>query len=359
MLKSSCDHALHFTQHVAGTLLICWAVVSPVRAVESAMCRELEHRFEQIRLDINLIQLNSALFTAADTGCQGLGQKLLTAGASLEARDGLGTMPLAHAARAGQRALVELFLAKGAEINARDNSGSTALYLAAESERPATVGLLLAGDASLDVPGRSGLTPLAVAAFKGNDRIAEQLLSRHADPNVPDEAGQTAMTHAAVRGFADIVLRLLDAGVDVNQRYRNNVTALMWAASYEDGVGIRAAESVIDLLLKSGAEVDAVDDRGCTALMMAAELDHAKVVDMLIRSGADSLRFHCGEERRIRHFSRSSSARMVVRLRALGARGLRRTAMHPGSTCGEIQAGLCAPAYRLGAPSVETARSLR
>jgi hypothetical protein len=74
------------------------------------------------------------------------------------------------------------------------------------------------------------------------------------------------MTHAAVCGFSDIVLRLLDAGVDVNQRYRNNVTALMWAASYQDGVGIRAAESVIDLLLKSGAEVDAVNDRGCTAL---------------------------------------------------------------------------------------------
>jgi hypothetical protein len=102
------------------------------------------------------------------------------------------------------------------------------------------------------------------------------------------------MAHAAVCGFSDIVLRLLDAGVDVNQRYRNNVTALMWAASYQDGVGIRAAESVIDLLLKSGAEVDAVNDRGCTALMMAAEVDHAEVVDMLIRSGADSLRFHCG-----------------------------------------------------------------
>ena len=95
------------------------------------------------------------------------------------------------------------------------------------------------------------------------------------------------MTHAAVRGFAEIVRRLLGVGGDVNRRYRNNLTALMWAASYEDGVGIRAAESVIDLLLKAGAEIDAVDDRGRTALMMAAELDHAAVVDVLIRSGAD------------------------------------------------------------------------
>jgi ankyrin repeat protein len=95
------------------------------------------------------------------------------------------------------------------------------------------------------------------------------------------------MTHAADRGFAEIVRRLLDAGVDVNRRYRNNLTALMWAASYDDGVGIRAAESVIGLLLEAGAEVDAADDRGRTALMMAAKLDHAEVVEMLIRSGAD------------------------------------------------------------------------
>jgi ankyrin repeat protein len=46
------------------------------------------------------------------------------------------------------------------------------------------------------------------------------------------------MTHAAVRGFAEIVRRLLDSGVDVNRRYRNNLSALMWAASYDSGVGI-------------------------------------------------------------------------------------------------------------------------
>ena len=95
------------------------------------------------------------------------------------------------------------------------------------------------------------------------------------------------MTHAAERGFAEIVRRLLDAGVDVNRRYRNNMTALMWAASYEDGVGIRAAESVINLLLNAGAEVNAADGRGRTPLMMAADLDHAEVVDLLIKSGAD------------------------------------------------------------------------
>jgi ankyrin repeat protein len=61
----------------------------------------------------------------------------------------------------------------------------------------------------------------------------------------------------------------------------------MWAAGHEDGVGANAAESVVDLLISRGAEIDASDDRGRTALMMAAELGHAEVAAMLIGRGAD------------------------------------------------------------------------
>jgi len=269
-------------------LVATWvATSSAVNAVENSNCRELKHRFEPISPDAASDQLNSALFSAAEIGCQELARTVLRAGASLQARDRLGATPLAHAARAGQRAVVELFIAQGAQVDARDISGSTALYLAAESERQATVALLLAKGANADLPGRFGTTPLSVAAFKGNDRIVEQLLSRHADPNIVDLTGQAAMTHAAVRGFAEVVGRLLGAGVDAKQRYGNGVTALMWAANYEDGVGVRAAETVVDLLLEGGAEIDAVDDRGRTALMMAAEIGHAELVDILIKRGAD------------------------------------------------------------------------
>jgi ankyrin repeat protein len=95
------------------------------------------------------------------------------------------------------------------------------------------------------------------------------------------------MTYAAARGFAEIVTRLLDAGVDPKLRYGNALTALMWAAGHEDGVGAAAAESVVDLLLSHGAEIDATDDRGRTALMTAAERGHAEVATMLIKRGAD------------------------------------------------------------------------
>ena len=55
------------------------------------------------------MQLSLLLFSAADSGCVPLARRLIDAGASLAARDRLGAMALARAARAGHVALVELF----------------------------------------------------------------------------------------------------------------------------------------------------------------------------------------------------------------------------------------------------------
>jgi uncharacterized protein len=272
---------------ILGVAALVSAPSQLAHAVEPAACREIGRNFDLIKPEMVSIQLNSALFSAADAGCEELAERLLAAGASLQARDRLGAMPLAHAARAGQRALLELFLAKGAAIDARDLAGATALYAAAENERPASVALLLAKGADPNIPGRSGLTPLAAAAFKGNDRIVEDLLARGALPNVVDSTGKAAITYAAARGFAGIVGRLLDAGVDPGFRYGHDLTALMWAAGHEGGVGAQAAESTATLLIGHGSPLDAIDDRGRTALMMAAELGYPERVTMLIRQRAD------------------------------------------------------------------------
>jgi ankyrin repeat protein len=83
------------------------------------------------------------------------------------------------------------------------------------------------------------------------------------------------------------VQRLLDAGVAADQRYGNDLTALMWAAGHEETVDARAAEAVVRLLLDRGAPIDAVDNRGRTALMIAAEAGDAAVVGALLDRGAD------------------------------------------------------------------------
>jgi uncharacterized protein len=277
---------------LAGSIFVACLPAQAVLAAPAGMaagptCRELERRLDLVRPEANSTGLNLLLFAAADAGCVPLTRRLLDVGASLVARDRLGAMALARAARAGHVALVELFLAQGAPIDARNLVGATALYAAAENERQTTVAVLLARHADPNLPGPSGVTPLAAAAFKGNGRIVDQLITNGADPNVMDTTGKAAMTYAAGRGFALIVRRLLEAGVDPRRAYGNDLTALMWAAGSEDGVGARAAMDVVEMLLVAGAPIDAIDNRGRTALMIAAELGHAEIVDLLLGRGAD------------------------------------------------------------------------
>jgi uncharacterized protein len=250
-------------------------------------CGEIERNYEMVKAEAVSIQTNIALFAAADRGCEPLAKKLLEAGGSLLARDRRGAMPLAHAARGGHPRLVAFFLTNGAPIDARNLDGGTALFAAAEGEKHSTVALLLDKGADPNLSGRSGLTPLIAAAFKGNDRIVETLLAHGADPKVRDTTAKAAMVYAAARGFDDIVRRLLDAGVDARERYGNDLTALMWAAGHDEGVGAAAVERVIDLLLAHGAALDDADNRGRTALMIAASLGDAATVDSLLRRRAD------------------------------------------------------------------------
>jgi ankyrin repeat protein len=80
---------------------------------------------------------------------------------------------------------------------------------------------------------------------------------------------------------------LLSAGIDVNRRYGNDLTALMWAAGYSDDATPADGAATVRLLLAKGAQLDLADNRGRTALMIAAERGHAEVVTQLLAAGAD------------------------------------------------------------------------
>ena len=79
---------------------------------------------------------------------------------------------------------------------------------------------------------------------------------------------------------------LLDKGIDVNRPYGNDLTALMWAAGYSNDAPPGEALKTVGLLLRRGAMTNLRDNRGWTALMIAAHMGHAEMIAPLIEAGA-------------------------------------------------------------------------
>src|SRR3977135_1948200 len=77
---------------------------APERSGPAPAARELARRVHLSAAAAVLLELNAALFRAADAGCVPVARRLIEAGASLAARDRLRALPPAPAARAGPSA---------------------------------------------------------------------------------------------------------------------------------------------------------------------------------------------------------------------------------------------------------------
>jgi ankyrin repeat protein len=263
------------------------SAASDTLAADSERCQELGRRFRTAKPQITAIEVSLTLFSAADGNCITLATELLEYGASVDARDRFGARPLSHAARFGHLEMVNLLLAHGAPIDARNLRGATALYYAAEGGRTSVAQRLIERGADVKLTGRSGISPVAAAAYAGNDAIVEALLANGADERAPDETGKSPIVYAAAGGRLDVVKRLLAQKIDVNARYPNDLTLLMWAAGPDEKVPEARAIEVVTCLLDAGAHVDDRDDRGRTALMIAAEGGRAEIANLLLGKGAD------------------------------------------------------------------------
>ncbi len=83
------------------------------------------------------------------------------------------------------------------------------------------------------------------------------------------------LVHAAYT----IVQALLDAGADVNAKDNNGETALIQAAS-------TGHTETVQALLDAGADVDAEGAFEMTALMWAKRKGHTEIVELLKKAGA-------------------------------------------------------------------------
>lgn len=190
--------------------------------------------------------------------------------------------PLHYAARRGNAALVDYLLTAGSATDVKDSRGRTALDFAAEGGDVETLKRLLRAAPQKDL---SRL--LCAAARLGNVEVCRYLLAQKADPDSANAlhgavwVGYSPPRADDLKNRAELVRLLLAAGAKVNFRDSSGQTPLLLAARSHADAGI------VGLLLSAGADVSARNEEASTALHEAAGAGNMAVVELLLKHGAN------------------------------------------------------------------------
>ncbi len=179
--------------------------------------------------------------------------------------------------------MVQLLLDAGAKIEAKCRYGEmTALNHAADGKNETSLRsakLLLANGAEINHLSKAGY-PLTQACISGNTSMVELLMEHGADVN--PSGGFTPLMGAARGSQVELIEWLLKEGADPNAVNRNGWTALMEAAQLENADG-----EIIAMLIEAGAKVNARCAEGKTALMCALMWAPPATIRQLLDLGAD------------------------------------------------------------------------
>jgi ankyrin repeat protein len=239
--------------------------------------------------------------------------------------------PLMFAAREGDLESARMLVAAGAEINARGGDGKDALGLAIFNGGYDVASFLIDNSANVNQADAQRFTPLFWAVDRRNMETApnfpwvvttdplpliKKLLDAGADVNAlvnntprarmrdgsPRIVFATALMRAAFSGDIELVKLLLAHGAKPNIISRDNETMLMAACGtgfipgYSKGRTPAERLEVVKLLIELGQDVNAADDYGITALMVAANIGDVPILQYLIDKGADLGAYDLGKK---------------------------------------------------------------
>jgi uncharacterized protein len=227
--------------------------------------------------------------------------KLVESKAAVNAADPDGMTPLHWAVRADDLETSLLLLHAGADAKATTRDGITPLWLAVMNRDVEMTNALLKAGADPNVALPGGETILMTAARVGNAKLAEALIEFGAKVGVAGPSfGETALMVAAAENQAGVIEVLAKHGGEVNGRSASlswakdrfglegvltilphgSWTPLMYAAR---GGALDATRALID----AGAELNAADPDGTTALLLAITNSHYDLAALLVEKGAD------------------------------------------------------------------------
>lgn len=119
----------------------------------------------------------------------------------------------------------------------------------------------------------SGFTPLIIAAYRNQVEAVKFLLDHKADVNASSPEGPVILG-VCYKGDRDLAALLIAKGADVNAQNSNGTTALIYAT-------LANTPELVELLLKHGAKKELAEKSGRTALSIAQANNSQAIVALL------------------------------------------------------------------------------
>ena len=238
----------------------------------------------------------TALMYAARQNAAEAAVALADGGADLNAKDPDGTSALVFAIINAHFDLAALLLDKGADPNVTDSSGMAALYAAVDMH---TLGAMMSRPAPklVDKLDAADLVKLLLAhGADPNARLKKPVIGRHHDGgDATLGEGTTALLRAAKTNDIPVMRLLLENGASpfLTQKDYTNVLMIVAAGGARAGAYAAAfavtesgAIEAMKLCIDHGADVNAFNSNGQTALHRAAQRGADQVVKFLAEQGA-------------------------------------------------------------------------
>jgi ankyrin repeat protein len=189
---------------------------------------------------------------------------------------------LIEAAAAGSLTEVERLLEAGASVDAVDGTGRTALIAAAYGNHLEVAEALIDAGADVNVQDATQQSAFLIATSEVGDdpRLLELTLAHGADVNAKDSYNGTGLITAADRGYVKIVRRLLETEIDVDHVNRLGWTALLEAVILGRGDAVHT-EVVRILVVEGKVDTSIADGNGKTALDLVRENGYDEMVAIL------------------------------------------------------------------------------
>ncbi len=187
------------------------------------------------------------------------------------------------AARAGDMETVRALLDETPNlVNEVDNRHSTPLHFASDQGRIEVMTFLLANGADLTAIDVDGDTPLHWAAMAGKDDAVKLLLDHDAEINARNHSDATPVLYATQARRYSTVESLAQYGSDLELANDYRRTPLIW--NCREGGNLEMAR----LLLRLGADPNALDRYQDSSLSLAAWRGFHELVGILLDAGAQT-----------------------------------------------------------------------